>query len=88
MNRRAFVLGSTALGVIAFGSGAFYVTRQRDAALAAATAPVIDDAVLIRAYTMSHSAALYLIGPKGDWLRQFDYGTPADAILSDLKSRF
>lgn len=39
-------------------------------------------------YTMSHSAALYLIGPKGDWLRQFDYGTPADAILSDLKSRF
>lgn len=39
-------------------------------------------------YTMSHSAALYLIGPKGDWLRQFDYGTPADAILFDLKSRF
>jgi protein SCO1 len=39
-------------------------------------------------YTMSHSAALYLIGPKGDWLRQFDYGTPADDILSDLKSRF
>jgi protein-disulfide isomerase len=53
MNRRAFVLGSTALGVIAFGGGAFYVTRQRqrDAALAAETAPIIDDAVLIRAYS-------------------------------------
>lgn len=53
MNRRAFVLGSTALGVIAFVGGAFYVTRQRqrDAALAAETAPIIDDAVLIRAYS-------------------------------------
>jgi protein-disulfide isomerase len=53
MNRRAFVLGSTALGVIAFGGGAFYVTRQRDqdAARAAAMAPVTDDAVLIRAHS-------------------------------------
>jgi protein SCO1 len=39
-------------------------------------------------YTMSHSSALYLIGPNGDWLRQYDYGTPADDILADLKSRF
>ena len=39
-------------------------------------------------YTMSHSSALYLVGPKGDWLRQFDYGTPAADILADLKSRF
>ena len=53
MNRRAFVLGSTALGVIAFGGGAFYVNRQRDqdAARAAAMAPVTDDAVLIRAHS-------------------------------------
>ena len=39
-------------------------------------------------YTMSHSSALYLVGPNGDWLRQFEYGTPAGRILSDLKSRF
>lgn len=38
-------------------------------------------------YTMSHSSALYLIGPKGDWLRQYDYGTPATEILSDLNTR-
>lgn len=38
-------------------------------------------------YTMAHSAALYLIGPDGDWLRLFDYGTPAADITADLKSR-
>ena len=38
-------------------------------------------------YSMGHSAALYLIGPDGEWLRQFDYGTPAAAITADLKSR-
>ncbi|WP_103175062.1 SCO family protein [Paracoccus sp. SY] len=38
-------------------------------------------------YTMSHSSSLYLIGPQGDWLRQFEYGTPADDITADLKER-
>ena len=38
-------------------------------------------------YAMAHSAALYLIGPDGEWLRQFDYGTPAADITADLKSR-
>lgn len=38
-------------------------------------------------YTMSHSPALYLVGPGGDWLRQFTYGTPASEILADLQSR-
>lgn len=38
-------------------------------------------------YSMGHSAALYLIGPDGEWLRQFDYGTPAADITADLKSR-
>ena len=38
-------------------------------------------------YTMSHSPSLYLIGPDGNWLRQFSYGTPADEILKDLKQR-
>lgn len=38
-------------------------------------------------YTMSHSPALYLVGPDGNWLRQFTYGTPAPEILADLQSR-
>ncbi|MAM12219.1 SCO family protein (plasmid) [Martelella lutilitoris] len=38
-------------------------------------------------YTMAHSAALYLIGPDGNWLRQFSYGTPASEILNDLRQR-
>lgn len=38
-------------------------------------------------YTMSHSPALYLIGPDGDWLRQFSYGTTAEEIVDDLKER-
>jgi len=37
--------------------------------------------------TLSHSPALYLVGPEGDWLRQFSYGTPAAEILADLQSR-
>jgi protein SCO1 len=46
-----------------------------------------DDAAAPDGYTMSHSPALYLIGPEGDWLRQFTYGTPAADILADLQSR-
>ena len=30
----------------------------------------------------------FLIGPDGEWLRQFTYGTPAADILSDLQTRF
>jgi protein SCO1/2 len=45
------------------------------------------DAAAADGYTMSHSPALYLVGPTGDWLRQFTYGTPAADILADLQSR-
>ena len=38
-------------------------------------------------YTMSHSPGLYLIGPDGEWLRQFAYETPAAEILADLEQR-
>ena len=38
-------------------------------------------------YTMSHSPGLYLIGPDGDWLRQFAYETPAAEILADIEER-
>ena len=46
-----------------------------------------DDAAAPDGYMMSHSPALYLIGPDGDWLRQFTYGTPAADILTALQSR-
>ncbi len=46
-----------------------------------------EDAAAPDGYTMSHSPALYLISPDGDWLRQFTYGTPASDILADLQSR-
>ncbi|WP_112310451.1 SCO family protein [Pseudogemmobacter bohemicus] len=38
-------------------------------------------------YTMSHSPALYLVGPDGEWLRQYGYGTPAAEITQDLQER-
>ena len=38
-------------------------------------------------YTMSHSSGLYLIGPDGEWLRQFAYETPAAEILADIEDR-
>jgi len=46
-----------------------------------------EDAAAPDGYTMSHSPALYLVGPDGGWLRQFAYGTPAEDILDDLKER-
>ncbi len=46
-----------------------------------------DDAAAADGYSMSHSPSLYLIGPEGDWLRQYTYGTPASEILADLQSR-
>lgn len=38
-------------------------------------------------YTMSHSAGLFLVGPDGQWVKQYGYGTPATEILADLQSR-
>ena len=46
-----------------------------------------NDAAAPDGYSMAHSPGLFLIGPDGEWLRQFTYGTPAAEILSDLQSR-
>ena len=46
-----------------------------------------DDAAAPDGYTMSHASSLYLVGPQGNWLRQFEYGTPATDILADLRAR-
>jgi len=45
------------------------------------------DASAPDAYTMSHSAGLFLVGPDGQWVKQYGYGTPAAEILADLQSR-
>lgn len=46
-----------------------------------------DTATAPDGYAMSHTSGLFLIGPEGDWLRQFTYGTPADDMLADLQTR-
>ncbi len=46
-----------------------------------------DDAAAPDGYSMAHASALYLVGPEGDWLRQYDYGTHAAEILADLQTR-
>ncbi|MFV0474693.1 MAG: SCO family protein [Pikeienuella sp.] len=46
-----------------------------------------DDEAAPDGYTMSHSQGLFLIGPDGEWLRQYAYGMPAAEILTDLKER-
>lgn len=46
-----------------------------------------DDPAAPDGYTMAHVPGLTLVGPDGDWLRLYDYGTPATEILSDLRSR-
>lgn len=46
-----------------------------------------DDPAAPDGYIMAHFPGLTLVGPQGDWLRLYDYGTPAADILSDLRSR-
>lgn len=46
-----------------------------------------DDPAASGGYTMSHTPGLFLIGPEGDWIKQYTYGTPAQEILADLKAR-
>ena len=36
---------------------------------------------------MEHFPGLILVGPEGDFLDIYDYGTPAADILADLRSR-
>ncbi len=59
MNRRTLLIGASALGLVAFGGGAFFLNRQRKAeaeAVAAAT-PAVDPALLIRPHSPSFGPA-------------------------------
>lgn len=56
MNRRTLLIGASALGVVAFATGTFYVTRQRAAeaevaATEAAAAPPTEEDLLIRPHS-------------------------------------
>ena len=47
----------------------------------------INEAKAAKEYTMSHSSQLFLFDPEGEFVRLFDYGTPAEDILADLVKR-
>jgi len=53
MNRRTVLIGASALGLAAFGGGAVFLTRRREAEAQAdaATAPAVDDSLLVRAHS-------------------------------------
>lgn len=53
MNRRSLLVGASVLGIVAFGGGAFIVSRQRKAEAVAATVPAVDPALLIRPHSPS-----------------------------------
>ena len=59
MNRRTVLIGASALGLVAFGGGAFVVNtrRQADADARAAAAPPVDAALLDRPYSPSFGPA-------------------------------
>ncbi|MBS0480041.1 MAG: thioredoxin domain-containing protein [Proteobacteria bacterium] len=59
MNRRTVLIGASALGLVAFGGGAFVVNtrRQADADARAAAAPPVDAALLVRPYSPSFGPA-------------------------------
>ena len=55
MNRRTLLIGASALGLVAFGGGAFFLNRQRqaEAEAVAASAPAVDPTLLIRPHSPS-----------------------------------
>jgi protein-disulfide isomerase len=59
MNRRTLLIGASALGLAAFGGGAYLLTRRREveAEAVAATTPAADPALLIRAHSPSFGPA-------------------------------
>lgn len=37
-------------------------------------------------HVIEHSSSLFLLGPRGEWLRAYPYGTPASEIVAELSS--
>lgn len=59
MNRRTLLIGASALGLAAFGGGAFLLNRRRkaEAEAVAAEAPAVDPTLLIRPYSPTFGPA-------------------------------
>lgn len=55
MNRRTLLIGASALGLAAFGGGAFFLNRERqaEAEAVAAKTPAVDPALLVRPHSPS-----------------------------------
>lgn len=47
----------------------------------------IEDASAPDGYMMEHSSQLFLFGPNGKFVSAFQYGTPAEVIIADLRER-
>lgn len=47
----------------------------------------IEEAASPEGYTMGHSSQLLLFGPGAGYVTSWQYGTPADEILADLRER-
>jgi protein SCO1/2 len=61
-----------------------FYEREVEAGAGAVSSP---GSVAEEEYGMSHSTALYLIDPDGNWVRSYAYRTPASEILADLNER-
>jgi len=59
MNRRTLLIGASALGLAAFGGGAFLMNRRRraEAEAVAAKAPAVDPTLLVRPYSPTFGPA-------------------------------
>lgn len=47
----------------------------------------IEEAAAPDGYTMGHSSQLFLFDPSGGYVTSWQYGTPAEEILADLRER-
>lgn len=47
----------------------------------------IEEAAAPGGYTMRHSSELFLFEPSGGYVKAWQYGTPAEEILTDLRER-
>ena len=48
----------------------------------------IEEATAPEGYTMGHTSHLFLFDPEAGFAETWPYGTPAEAILADLKEKF
>ena len=47
----------------------------------------LEEAAAPDGYVMGHSSQLFLFGPDAGYVMSWQYGTPAETILADLRQR-